>query len=96
MCYALTPDQRKTGNLEADRMSGVAAVWALLHSIYFNLNFPVLNVNGRSGRDLLIISLYIILAMFTCFILIVTVLLITDEGGMTGYGNCGSPQCIEQ
>ena len=77
-------------------MSGVVAVWALLHSISFNLNFPVLNVNGRLFKDLLIISLYVILALFACFILIVTLLLITDEGGMTGYGNCGSPNYTNQ
>ena len=60
------------------------------------INKPIFDRSGRSLKDFLLSTFMFGLKICACFLLLVTLLLLTDEGGMTGYGNCGSPKCIEQ
>ena len=75
-------------------MSNSAAVRALRRSISSYLDNPVFNKYGRSLRDFLAVTGMVIATL----ILLVFLLFwfIEEHGDMTGIGNCGTPECIDQ
>ena len=81
---------------EADKMINSAVVRALRRRISFYLNSPVFNKYGRSLKDFLIVTFLTILTMFVLLVLFFTMLWFSDDDSMTGYGSCGTPECIDQ
>ena len=75
-------------------MSNSAVLRALRRRISSYLDDPVFNKYGRSLRDLLSVTLMVIsasiLLMFFLF------WFIDEHGDMTGVGNCGTADCIDQ
>ena len=74
-------------------MSNSAAVRALRRRISFYLNSPVFNKYGRSLRDFLTITL---LTIFTMIAFVFVILWVFEDSDMTGIGNCGTAECIDQ
>ena len=75
-------------------MSNSEVVRALRRRISFYLNAPVFNKYSQSIIGFLAVTGMIIGALL--LILFVLVLFIEDSGDMTGIGNCGTPDCIDQ
>ena len=75
-------------------MSNSAVVRSLRRRISSYLDNPVFNKYGRSLRDLLTVTLMVIA---TSILLVFLLLWFIDEhGDMTGVGNCGTADCIDQ
>ena len=75
-------------------MSNSAVVRALRRRISSYLDNPVFNKYGRSLRDFLAVTGMVIATL----ILLVFLLFwfIEEHGDMTGIGNCGTADCIDQ
>ena len=75
-------------------MSNSAVVRSLRRRFNFCFNTPIFNKYGKSLRDLLAVTLMVIatsiLLMFLLF------WFIDEHGDMTGVGNCGTADCIDQ
>ena len=75
-------------------MSNLEVVRALHRSMDYYFNTPTFSMHGRSLRDFLRVASMAIGALFLMFF--VLVLFINDGGDMTGIGNCGLAESIDQ
>ena len=75
-------------------MSNSAVVRALRRRFNFYFNTPIFNKYGKSLRDFLGVTSMALGALL--LMLFVFVLFFDDIDGMTGIGNCGTADCIDQ
>ena len=75
-------------------MSNSAAVRAVRRRISSYLDNPVFNKYGRSLRDFLAVTGMVIATSILLVFLLVW--FIDENGDMTGIGNCGTADCIDQ
>ena len=75
-------------------MSNSAVLRALRLRYNFYFNSPFFSKYGRSLRDFLGVTSMAIGVLF--LILFVIILFFDDSGDMTGIGNCGTADCIDQ
>ena len=76
-------------------MSNSAVMRALRRRINFYLESPVFNKFSRSLKDFLTVTFLTVMTIFVCLSLLVAIIWFDDEG-MTGVGNCGTADCIDQ
>ena len=75
-------------------MSNSAVVRSLRRRFNFYFNTPIFNKYGKSLRDFLGVTSMALGALL--LMLFVLVLFIDDSGDMTGIGNCGIADSIDQ
>lgn len=75
-------------------MSNSAVVRALRRRISSYLDNPVFNKYGSSLRDFLAVTGMVIATSILLVFLLVW--FIDEHGDMTGIGNCGTADCIDQ
>ena len=75
-------------------MSNSAVVRSLRRRISSYLDDPVFNKYGRSLRDFLAVTGMVIATSILLMFLLVW--FIDEHGDMTGIGNCGTVDCIDQ
>ena len=75
-------------------MSNLAVVRAVRRRISFYLNSPVLNKYGRSLGDLLVVTGMMIATFIVLMFLLIW--FVDEHGDMTGFGSCGTADCIDQ
>jgi len=75
-------------------MSNSAVVRALRRRFNFYFSTPIFSKYGKSLRDFLGVTSMTLGALF--IMLFVLVSFIDEDGDMTGFGNCGTADCIDQ
>ena len=75
-------------------MSNSAVVRSLRRRFNFYYNSPVFNKYGRSLKDFLAVTGMVIATSILLVFLLVW--FIDEHGDMTGIGNCGTADCIDQ
>ena len=75
-------------------MSNSAVVRSLRRRFNFYFNTPIFNKYGRSLKDFLGVTSMTLGALL--LMLFVLASFIDDSDGMTGIGNCGTADCIDQ
>ena len=77
-------------------MSNSTVKRALRRRVNFYLKSPVFNKFSRSLKDFLTVTFLTIMTIFVCLSLLVAIIWFSDDEGMTGIGNCGTADCIDQ